>query len=165
MPRPSSLHSPYLQRRGAAYYFRYSIPPTLAAAAGRKVLKLSLRTGYLRTARMRAASMLAGLQVIIPGLLVTKTEGDSVDDLRDKLEALLREMNERWTFHHLSRPRALEEDQLEEEDETVSLVRSDCMEALQAGNWRRWVGAARQFVAEHGLAIEEGGRGFPGALL
>lgn len=143
-----------------AYYFRYTIPPTLAAAAGRRVLKLSLRTGYLRTARMRAASMLAGLQVIMPSLLVTKTEGCPVDDVRDKLEALLKEMNERWSYHHLSRPCALEEDRLEEEDETISLVRSDCMEALQTGNWRRWLGAAQQFVAEHGLAIEEGAGDF-----
>lgn len=160
MPRPSSLHSPYLQRRGTAYYFRYNIPPVLAAAAGRRVLKLSLRTGYIRTARLRVATLLAGLQSIMPGLLVTNTEGCPVDELRDKLEALLKEMNERWSYHHLSRPRALEEDRLEEEDETVSLVRSDCMEALQTGNWRRWSGSAQQFIADHGLAIEEGAGDF-----
>lgn len=160
MPRPSSLHSPYLQRRGPAYYFRYNIPPVLAAAAGRRVLKLSLRTGYIRTARLRVATLLAGLQSIMPGLLVTNTEGCPVDELRDKLEALLKEMNERWSYHHLSRPRALEEDQLEEEDETVSLVRSDCMEALQTGNWRRWSVSARQFIADHGLAIEDGAGDF-----
>jgi len=34
MSRPSALSSPYLQRRGAAYYFRFTIPPSLVASLG-----------------------------------------------------------------------------------------------------------------------------------
>lgn len=155
MPRPSSLQSPYLQRRGAAYYFRYTIPPALVAVAGRRVLKVSLRTAYIRTARIRAASVLSGLQAIMPGLVETHSDGHAMDDLQDKLEALLREMNSRWFDHHLNRTRPLEDDELEHEDDTIALVKSDCMEALQTGNWRRWRESAKQFIAEHRLPIEE----------
>ena len=94
MPRPSRRLGPYLQRRGAAYYFRYCIPPILVSAAGRKVVKLSLRTSYLRIARIRAASVLAGLQAIIPTLDLQRGVVMVVEDLREQLEDLLREMNE-----------------------------------------------------------------------
>lgn len=156
MPRPSSIQSTYLQRRGAAYYFRYTVPPSLTHALGRKVLKVSLRTAYLHPARLRAASVMAALQGIIADFTQTTDKAHRMDNLKEKLEALLRDMNERWLDHHLSRRRPLEEDQLDAEDDTISMVQSDCMEALQTGNWRRWDNLARNFVKEHSLPIEEG---------
>lgn len=156
MPRPSSLHSPYLQRRGAAFYFRYTVPSALTHVLGRKVLKVSLRTAYLHPARLRAASVMAALQGIIADFTQTTDKTHRMDNLKEKLEAPLRDMNERWLDHHLSRRRPLEEDQLDAEDDTISMVQSDCMEALQTGNWRRWENLARNFVKEHDLPIEEG---------
>lgn len=156
MPRPSSIQSTYLQRRGAAYYFRYTVPPSLTHALGRKVLKVSLRTAYLHPARLRAASVMAALQGIIADFTETNDKAHRMDNLKEKLEALLRDMNERWLDHHLSRRRPLDEDQLDAEDDTISMVQSDCMEALQTGNWRRWDGLARSFVKEHSLPIDEG---------
>lgn len=156
MPRPSSLHSPYLQRRGAAFYFRYTVPSALTHVLGRKVLKVSLRTAYLHPARLRAASVMAALQGIIADFTETTDKTHRMDNLKEKLEALLRDMNGRWLDHHLSRRRPLEEDQLDAEDDTISMVQSDCMEALQTGNWRRWDNLARNFVKEHSLPIEEG---------
>lgn len=156
MPRPSSIQCTYLQRRGAAYYFRYTVPHSLTHALGRKVLKVSLRTAYLYPARLRAASVMAALQGIIADFTQTTDKAHRMDNLKDKLEALLRDMNERWLDHHLSRRRPLEEDQLDAEDDTISMVQSDCMEALQTGNWRRWDNLARSFVKEHSLPIEEG---------
>lgn len=156
MPRPSSIQCTYLQRRGAAYYFRYTVPPSLTHALGRKVLKVSLRTAYLHPARLRAASVMAALQGIIADFTQTTDKAHRMDNLKEKLEAMLRDMNERWLDHHLSRRRPLEEDQLDAEDDTISMVQSDCMEALQTGNWRRWDNLARSFVKEHSLPIEEG---------
>lgn len=159
MGRPSSLNSPHLQRRGASYYFRLTVPPRLVALAGRQVIKVSLRTSYLRTAQLRAASLLNDLQAIMPAS-ATHPNAPPMDNLRDKLEALLGEMNERWTGHHTGRLRPLEEDQLEAETDTLSLVRSDCMQALQTGDVLRWKDSARYFIAEHGLAIAEGSSEF-----
>lgn len=78
-----------------------------------------------------------------------------MENLREKLEALLKEMNERWTRHHTGRARPLEEDELDAEVDTLDLVRSDCMEALQTGNMRRWKDSARHFIEEHRLPIED----------
>lgn len=160
MGRPSSLHSPYLQRRGASYYFRITIPPVLAPSAGRRVLKLSLRTAYLHTARIRAASVLAGLQAIMPAFAAPLHDGAPMENLRDKLESLLKEMNERWTRHHTGRTRPLEEDLLDNEVDTYSHVRGDCMEALQTGDVLRWKDSARRFIEEHHLPIEDGSSEF-----
>jgi integrase len=79
-----------------------------------------------------------------------------MESLRDKLEALLQEMNGRWTSHHLNRYRPLEDDELENEEETIEMVRSDCMQALQTGNWRRWIQSTSHFITEHELDIAEG---------
>jgi hypothetical protein len=133
MPRPSSIQSTYLQRRGAAYYFRYTVPPSLTHALGLRVLKMSLRIAYLQPARLRAASIMVALQEIIADFTENADKAHRMNNLKEKLEALLRDMNERWLDHHLSRRRPLEEDQLEAEDDPISMVQSDCMEALQYG--------------------------------
>jgi hypothetical protein len=55
-------------------------------------------------------------------------------NLKEKLEAI-------DAGHQLAQvrlgPKPLEVDQLDAEDDTISMVQSDCMEAVQAGNWRR----------------------------
>ena len=103
---------------------------------------------------------MAALQGIIADFTQATDKAPRMDNLKEKLEALLRDMNERWQDWHLSRSRPLEEDQLDAEDDTISMVRSDCMESLQTGNWRRWSHLARSFVKEHGLSIEEGSTEF-----
>ncbi len=46
-----------LERRGAVYYWRRRVPPTLARTTGLTHLKLSLRTREPRQARFLAAQM------------------------------------------------------------------------------------------------------------
>ena len=83
-----------------------------------------------------------------------------MENLREKLEDFLSEMNARWTSHHTGRTNPLEEGQLDDEVETYESVRSDCMAALQTGDVLRWKESARHFIKEHSLPIEEVSREF-----
>ena len=48
----------YLLRRGASWYFRYRLPAEIQLVAGRAELRLSLYTGELAVARIRAGQLL-----------------------------------------------------------------------------------------------------------
>jgi hypothetical protein len=76
-----------------------------------------------------------------------------MDKLRGLLTAELKGMVEDWTDSHLSRRRPLELDEVWETEETVELVLSECKEGLAIGDWRRWSGAADEFIARHALEI------------
>src|SRR5690606_28755091 len=53
---------PYLQRRGAIFYFRKRLPDVIAKKCGRAFLCLSLRTPLLSEAMSRAARLLEVLR-------------------------------------------------------------------------------------------------------
>lgn len=77
-----------------------------------------------------------------------------MERLRAHLDDELRKMVEEWTDHHLGRQRPMERDEIDGTEELYSVLRSDCMEAKAAGDWRRWSGTAARFSELRGLNLQ-----------
>ena len=127
---------------------------------GKKELKLSLRTGCLRTARLRVAAVLGRLQDILPWHYESRLRDMEREGLREKFRGPLWGDERELARPPLARKRPMDRGALDEYADTMSLCQSDAVEALATGDWRRWAHMAQRFVAEHNLAIEENSADF-----
>ncbi len=75
---PRLYHRSHLKLRKSRFYFRRRIPKPLVSQVGREELVLSLRTGCINSARVKAAYLDAELEVLFQrikmGLIVGSEE-------------------------------------------------------------------------------------------
>ena len=84
-PRPTTFYSPtYLYRKGNIFYFRYAFPSDLKDHFECSEIRLSLKTAYVREAKMLADRLYNGLAVMLRGRPMLPLE-----EIRRRLATLL----------------------------------------------------------------------------
>jgi hypothetical protein len=83
---PSRYAPSYLVRNPYSYCFRIAVPVDLQSAIGKKELRYSLHTGYLREAKTKASAIATRIKGIF--VMLRKGEGNLTDLTDEKIKQL-----------------------------------------------------------------------------
>ena len=130
-PRPR-----YTFQRNSLYYFRYTLPPDISKVVGKQGLRYSPKTGYVKHAERKARKLAGTVEEFISDIrqerpIIMKLSEAQIQSLLDQhLSQSLNEDEER----RLSVGR-IDSDDLDDELEAISFIRSDFKEALALNDY------------------------------
>ena len=87
-PSTTATKPRYTFQRNSLYYFRYTLPPDISKVVGKRGLRYSLRTGYIKHAERKARSLAGTVEGFIAE--IRKKEPYIIMNLsEEKLQSLL----------------------------------------------------------------------------
>lgn len=153
----SSGSSTHLFKQGHIFYFRMSIPEDLRKTLGQTEYRYSLRTGYLRIARMKANKLSAVVNSCFQQLRRGSEDMGITDkQIQASVKAHLRRAIKETEENRFSTERPLTRKQLEQEEKTWHSLESDYREALATGDYVLAHDFALSICEEYGLDCTPG---------
>lgn len=147
----------YMVRRNGILHFRMVVPTDIRQSVGRRELRMSLKTGYVREGGRKAARM-AGIaqdafDEIRKGKRGTMAELDA-QQIRTLVGEWLRECLEDDERDRASRKRPLSREELEDETDIHERLLSDAREYLATADYRHAVPSAEFILEDNGLEVD-----------
>jgi len=144
----------YVLRRGEMLYFRMRVPADIRRFLPASEVSFSLKTNTPREAGRKAQR----LAWITRRIFEDIREGEYHDMDREEIKRLVREWLEKALDDDerirasRKRPRSLQE--VEDEEETYSLLESDYRERLAADDYRGRIETAEELLREQGITLD-----------
>lgn len=156
MPRNANASPSYLVTHGTTYYFRMVVPCDLRHPLGRTEYRYSLKTSYLREARIRATRLASAVFDIfgwLRGGIVKKLTDDEIRRLaQEHLQGFIDHASGK-RYNRIGRGNL---EQLDEELETYSVLRSDSLRAIAEGNFPAAYRTVDNILKHHQIDVEKG---------
>lgn len=147
-----SCSSTHLFKQGHIFYFRMSIPEDLRNTLGQTEYRYSLRTGYLRTARIKANKMSAMVHSCFQQLREGSEEMGVTDkQIQASIRTWLKELIESVEQDRLKITKPKAHEQLEHEEETLYDFEVQYKKALATGDYDFVRYSALSLCEEDGL--------------
>ncbi len=147
----------YLYLKGYIYYFRIAVPYPLRPVIRKSEIRKSLRTGYLRQARVEAGR----LAVIMQSLFDTLMQRE-MNFMADLTLSQVQQLADEWleegldeTEEMLLREKRMNRGKAEETEETLSMVLSDLREYLYCNNLKSVKPIADEILEEKQLTASK----------
>jgi len=127
----------YTFQRNSLYYFRYTLPPDISKVVGKRGLRYSLKTGYIKQAERKARRLAGTVEEFIsevrqePPLIMKLSEAQIQSLLDQYLRKALNEDEERRLSAGQFSP-----DDLDDELEVINFIQSDLREELALNDYQ-----------------------------
>ena len=140
-------------QRNSLYYFRYTLPPDISRLVGKTGLRYSLRTGYVKQAGT-VEDFISHIRQEPPTAMNL-----SEAQLQSLLDQYLRKALNEDEDKRLSAGR-MDSDDISEELETISYIKSDWREELAEGDYQNISLSVDKVLKEHKIKLDKKSRGY-----
>ena len=155
-PNSASSKPRYTFQRNSLYYFRYTLPPDISKVVGKRGLRYSLKTGYIKHAERKARRLAGTVEEFIseirqePPVLMKLSEAQIQSLLDQYLRKTLNEDEER----RLSASR-IDPDDLDDELEVISFLQSDLREELALNDYQSIGLSVDDLLKKHKVKLDK----------
>ena len=146
----------YTFQRNSLYYFRYTLPPDISKVVGKRGLRYSLKTGYIKQAERKARRLAGTVEEFIseirqePPIIMKLSEAQIQSLLDQYLRKTLNEDEER----RLSASR-IDPDELDDELEVISFIQSDLREELALNDYQSIGSSVDDLLEKHKVKLNK----------
>jgi len=146
----------YTFQRNSLYYFRYTLPPDISKVVGKRGLRYSLKTGYIKQAERKARRLAGTVEEFISEIrqgppIVMKLSEAQIQSLLDQyLRKALIDDEER----RLSASR-IDPDELDDELEVISFIQSDLREELALNDYQSIGSSVDDLLEKHKVKLNK----------
>jgi integrase len=146
----------YTFQRNSLYYFRYTLPPDISKVVGKRGLRYSLKTGYIKQAERKARRLAGTVEEFIseirqePPIIMKLSEAQIQSLLDQYLRKALIDDEER----RLSASR-IDPDELDDELEVISFIQSDLREELALNDYQSIGSSVDDLLEKHKVKLNK----------
>ena len=155
-PSTTATKPRYTFQRNSLYYFRYTLPPDISKVVGKRGLRYSLHTGYIKHAERKARSLAGTVEGFICEI---RKESHIIMNLsEEKLQSLLDQ--------HLRKALSDDEEKrlssgridpydLDDELEALTYIKTDFREELALNDYQGVIPHVDDFLKEHRVKLDK----------
>ncbi len=152
----SRINLRYTFQRNSLYYFRYTLPADISKVVGKKGLRYSLQTGYIKHAERKARSLAGTVEDFIseirqePLVIMNLSETQIQSLLDQHLRKALSDDEKR----RISGGR-IDPDNLDDELEALSFIKSDFREGLALNDYEGIIPHVDDLLKENKVTLDK----------